>query len=158
MKKWLGRLLVVACAVMLLCSGAAALAEETAEAPAEVTAETAAETAEEAKEETQSGIAIWLNDLVSKFGKTPLEVWISFSTLIALGVVLLAIAHTRKLWTTKAIAYGALSVALSFVLSCIRLFRMPNGGSVTPGSMLPIMLFSAALFLNMDGFEPIVKK
>ena len=30
------------------------------------------------------------------------------------------------------LAFGALSVALSFVLSCIRLFRMPNGGSVTP--------------------------
>ena len=42
------------------------------------------------------------------------------------------------------LAFGALSIALSFVLSCIRLFRMPNGGSVTPASMLPIMLFSAA--------------
>ena len=55
-------------------------AAETAEAPAEATAETAAETVtettEETKEESQSGIAIWLHDLVSKFGKTPLEVWI----------------------------------------------------------------------------------
>ena len=42
------------------------------------------------------------------------------------------------------LTYGALSIALSFVLSCIRLFRMPNGGSVTPASMLPVMLFSAA--------------
>ena len=42
------------------------------------------------------------------------------------------------------LSFGALSVALSFVLSCIRLYRMPQGGSVTPASMLPIMLFSAA--------------
>ena len=37
---------------------------------------------------------------------------------------------------------AALSIALSFVLSCLRLFRMPTHGAVTPGSMLPIMLFS----------------
>ena len=41
------------------------------------------------------------------------------------------------------LSMGALSIALSFVLSCIRLFRMPTHGSVTPGSMLPLMLFSA---------------
>ena len=37
---------------------------------------------------------------------------------------------------------AALSIALSFVLSCLRLFRMPTHGAITPGSMLPIMLFS----------------
>ena len=37
---------------------------------------------------------------------------------------------------------ASLSIALSFVLSCLRLFRMPTHGAVTPGSMLPIMLFS----------------
>lgn len=42
------------------------------------------------------------------------------------------------------LSYGALSIALSFMLSCIRLYRMPQGGSVTPASMLPLMLFSAA--------------
>lgn len=29
------------------------------------------------------------------------------------------------------------------MLSCIRVFRMPNGGAVTPASMLPIMMFAA---------------
>ncbi|MBR2384770.1 MAG: energy-coupled thiamine transporter ThiT, partial [Clostridia bacterium] len=33
-------------------------------------------------------------------------------------------------------------VALSFALSYIKLFEMPQGGSVTLFSMLPIMLFS----------------
>ena len=42
------------------------------------------------------------------------------------------------------IASGALAIALSFVLSCIRLYRMPTGGSVTLGSMLPLMLFSVS--------------
>lgn len=37
---------------------------------------------------------------------------------------------------------GALCVAMSFGLSYIKLFHMPMGGSVTLGSMLPLMLFS----------------
>lgn len=154
MEKRIRKLLTVVCAVILLCSAIPALAEDAAEAPADETVqetvaeaaeetEEAAEETEEATEEVNESKPTWLQDLVSKFGKTPLEAWISFATLIVLGIVLLAITRTRKLWTTKTIAYGALSVALAFVLSCIRLFRMPNSGSVTPGSMLPIMLFSA---------------
>ena len=39
------------------------------------------------------------------------------------------------------VACGGVCIALSFVLSQIRLFRMPQGGSVTPASMLPIIFF-----------------
>ena len=35
-------------------------------------------------------------------------------------------------------------IAISFVLSMIKLFRMPQGGSVTPASMLPMVLFALA--------------
>ena len=85
-----------------------------------------------------------IQDMFSKFGKTPLEAWITFGTILVLGLVMLVIFRNRKQWNTQMLTYGALSIALAFVLSCIRLFRMPNGGSVTPASMLPIMLFSAA--------------
>jgi len=85
-----------------------------------------------------------LQDMFSKFGKTPLEAWITFGAILVLGLVMLVIFRNRQKWNTQMLTYGALSIALSFVLSCIRLFRMPNGGSVTPASMLPIMLFSAA--------------
>lgn len=37
---------------------------------------------------------------------------------------------------------AAIMIAFSFVLSNIRLFQLPNGGSVTPGSMVPIVLFA----------------
>ena len=109
-----------------------ALAEETAEA------------VEEAVEEAVQEGPSWLQDAFSKFGKTPLEAWITFGAILALGIVLLFVFRSAKKWNTKMLAYGALSVALAFVLSCIRLFRMPNGGSVTPASMLPIMLYAAA--------------
>ena len=86
----------------------------------------------------------WLQDLFSKFGKTPATIWGAVAALAALGAVLLAAGKTAKKWNAKMVAFGALSVALSFVLSCIRLYRMPTGGSVTPGSMLPLMLFSVS--------------
>ncbi len=43
---------------------------------------------------------------------------------------------------TLSLVYGALCVALSFILSYLRLFRMPQGGSLTIASMLPVALYS----------------
>lgn len=99
-------------------------------------AEDAAETA--AKEPS------WFETAVKKLVETPLTVWIAILVLVALGVILLIVTKTSQKWNAKMLSFAALSVALSFVLSCIRLYRMPQGGSVTPASMLPIMLFSAA--------------
>ena len=107
-------------------------------------AEEAAEEAAEAAEEAVATAPVWFKDAFSKFEKMPLEAWITFGAVLALGVALFIITRSSKKWNTKVLAYGALSIALSFVLSCIRLFRMPNGGSVTPASMLPLMLFAAA--------------
>ncbi|MDD2503052.1 MAG: energy-coupled thiamine transporter ThiT [Clostridia bacterium] len=45
-------------------------------------------------------------------------------------------------FSTKMLVYASMSIALAFVLSYIRLYKMPQGGSVTPGSMLPILLFA----------------
>ena len=42
----------------------------------------------------------------------------------------------------KMIVYGSLCIALSFVLSYIRLYRFPQGGSITPASMLPMYIFA----------------
>ena len=42
------------------------------------------------------------------------------------------------------IACGGICLGLSFVLSQITLFKMPQGGSVTPASMLPILFFCLA--------------
>lgn len=42
----------------------------------------------------------------------------------------------------RSLVYGALCIALSYGLSYIKLFSMPLGGSVTLGSMLPILLYA----------------
>ena len=70
--------------------------------------------------------------------------WITLFTLIILAAILAGMSISRKTWTAKSLAYAALSIALAFVLSYVKLFRMPNSGSVTLASMLPLMLFSAA--------------
>ena len=40
----------------------------------------------------------------------------------------------------RALCEGALMVALAFVLSFVKLWELPNGGSLTP-AMFPILLF-----------------
>ena len=45
-------------------------------------------------------------------------------------------------FTTKSIAYAAICVALSFALSFLTLVRLPQDGSITLVSLLPLMLYS----------------
>jgi thiamine transporter len=42
----------------------------------------------------------------------------------------------------RVIVEGALMVALAFVLSFVKVFTAPYGGSITLGSMIPIILFA----------------
>ncbi len=48
----------------------------------------------------------------------------------------------EKGFETKHIAYAAVCISMSFALSYIKLFAMPQGGSVTLASLLPLMLYS----------------
>lgn len=43
---------------------------------------------------------------------------------------------------TKAISYGGVAIALSFALSYVKLFSLPQGGSVTLASMLPLIIYA----------------
>lgn len=45
-------------------------------------------------------------------------------------------------FTTRETAYAAISLALAFALSYVKLFESPQGGAITLASMLPLMLFS----------------
>ncbi|MBQ3222950.1 MAG: energy-coupled thiamine transporter ThiT [Clostridia bacterium] len=63
---------------------------------------------------------------------------------VVLGVCLVATGKNKKNWNARSLSQAALSIAIAFILSCIRLYRMPNGGSVVLCSMLPLIAFSAA--------------
>lgn len=51
-------------------------------------------------------------------------------------------AADHKDYDVRALVNGALCIALGFVLSYLRLFHMPQGGSLTIASMLPVMVYS----------------
>ena len=82
--------------------------------------------------------------MFKKLAEVTTTTWIAIAALVALAVILITVSRKNQKWSAKMIASGALAIALSFVLSCIRLYRMPTGGSVTLGSMLPLMLFAVS--------------
>lgn len=43
---------------------------------------------------------------------------------------------------SRSVAYAGVCIAISFALSYLRLVKMPQGGSITLASLLPIMLYS----------------
>jgi thiamine transporter len=49
---------------------------------------------------------------------------------------------SKSNFDTKVLAEMAITIALATVLSYIKIFHMPYGGSVTLGSMVPILLIS----------------
>lgn len=87
-------------------------------------------------------------EMFEKFAEIPMGTWIALGLIVVFGVVLMCFT-TKVKWNAKMLAYAALCIAVSFVLSYIRLLKMPQGGSITPASMLPIMMFAYAF-----GFGP----
>ena len=78
-------------------------------------------------------------------------------SVIAVAALLIGIIRYKKTShpapknRTRALVYGALCVALSFMLSYIKLFSLPMGGSLTLCSMLPIVAYACA-FGPLYGF------
>ena len=72
--------------------------------------------------------------------------WVTVAVLLVVGVAVYLVTRKKSskksFWTAKTMAVGAMCMALSSVLSLIKLWSMPMGGSVTLASMLPLMLFA----------------
>ena len=71
--------------------------------------------------------------------------WIvSLIALVILVLFLIIMCIAKKGVTTKSLAAGAVALAFSYVLSLIPVpFRLPQGGSVTVFSVLPLIVFCA---------------
>lgn len=88
-----------------------------------------------------------MNEFLANLSETPMMVWVSLGIFVILLIAAVIIksqnlkATTPKL-TSKTLAFGGMCVALSFILSYIKLFEMPQGGSITLVSMLPVILFA----------------
>ncbi len=48
----------------------------------------------------------------------------------------------KRGFDSRSISYAAVCIAMSFALSYIRIFRLPQGGSVTIASLLPLMIYA----------------
>lgn len=82
--------------------------------------------------------------------------WVSQDSINGVGLYLCAAAlivvivgltfflgrKDRKKFDSRTISYAAVCIAMSFALSYIQLFKMPQGGSVTLASLLPLMIYS----------------
>lgn len=82
--------------------------------------------------------------MFAKFAKILPSVWGLLAALAVIGVVLYCMKGSRTKWTARMLANAAISIALASVLSYIRLYKMPQGGSITLASMLPIFMFAYA--------------
>lgn len=91
----------------------------------------------------------WFEEAFGDFGEMQWYTLVIVIAAIAAGIAGILYyrkknpGHITKLeWTTKELTTAALCIGLSFLLSFIRLFHMPQGGSVTPASMLPLLGFA----------------
>ncbi|MBQ1269019.1 MAG: energy-coupled thiamine transporter ThiT [Clostridia bacterium] len=67
---------------------------------------------------------------------------ISICAVAALLLILSCVCLWGKNFNTKKIVYAALSVALSFALSFIKIAPVTYGGSITLASMVPLMIYA----------------
>lgn len=77
-----------------------------------------------------------------KLAAAPWYAWLIVLALVVLAIALFRAGKAR--WDARVLAYAAMVIAISSVLSAIKLFKMPQGGSITPISMLPVIAFALA--------------
>jgi thiamine transporter len=91
---------------------------------------------------------MFLNEfvLIEKLSKMTTRQWcFAIGALVVMvGLLIYLAKRPQKEGKTdvRALTYGALCMAMSFVLSYIKLWSMPLGGSVTLASMLPLLWYS----------------
>lgn len=73
--------------------------------------------------------------------KTGMYVFTIFLVAVA-GVGVLFDKKSGEENSTKSLSYAGTTIALSFALSYVKLFSMPQGGSVTLASMLPLVIYA----------------
>lgn len=89
-------------------------------------------------------------NIFKDFANVKIQSWAFIIGVIAASLLISRVIGKKKIFTTKKLTYGSLCIALSFILSYIRLYHWPQGGSITPGSMLPLMIF-AFIFGPVEG-------
>lgn len=80
-----------------------------------------------------------LKDLLNQIQTQPIALF----ALVGLALLILALVVIRKVkFSTRLITQIAIMLALATVLNILKIYTLPNGGSVTIGSMVPILLMA----------------
>lgn len=67
----------------------------------------------------------------------------SIFALIGVAILILGFLHIKKIkMTTKLIVHVGLMISLAIILNQFRIYHMPQGGSITLGSMIPLLLIA----------------
>lgn len=86
------------------------------------------------------------SDLFQKFPKNIQDIIsspISIITLIGCILLLIVLVKAKKInFTPQLIARIGIALALATILKMLRLYHFPQGGSITLGSMIPILLIA----------------
>ena len=91
-----------------------------------------------------SGDSLALNWIEDPSTISQLGLYLSAGLLIVAIVVatFLLGRKERKGFDTKAISFAAVCIALSYALSYLRIVKLPQGGSITIASLVPLMIYS----------------
>lgn len=73
---------------------------------------------------------------------TEIVTWVSIGCMALLAVVFALICIFVKKYSTREIAYAGICLALSFVLSFIKVSPVQYGGSITLASFVPLLIYS----------------
>ena len=71
-----------------------------------------------------------------------IALYVSAALAVLLTIGLTLFDKNKFFLDTRSLAYAGICVAMSFALSYVKLWDMPNGGSITLVSLLPLMLYS----------------
>lgn len=129
--------LVLLLALLMTFVFASALAETAA--PEEAAAVEEATAVEEAAEAEAAAAP----SVIEKLMTLPWYTVAIVAALLVAGVVL-ALGSKKNHWKSRHVAMGAMCIAIAFLLSCLRLASMPQGGLITPAGMLPLVMFMVA--------------
>ncbi|MBW6411117.1 energy-coupled thiamine transporter ThiT [Clostridium weizhouense] len=91
----------------------------------------------------------WANQFINLYQNLPKNVNTIFSnplsiaTLIGFVIILIVLTKVKKInFTPQLIARIGIALALATILKMLRIYHFPQGGSITFGSMIPILLIA----------------
>lgn len=88
------------------------------------------------------------------------SVWLYVFAALMIGALIFTALYLGRKdktgFTTRSIAYAAISLALSFALSYLRVLKMPQGGAITIASLLPIMIYSIVFGVKKGVFAGMI--